>query len=265
MLRTTQSEVTKHPRCNVLGVGISAIGMQDAVRLVDAHVQAGEKGYICVTGVHGVMESQRNRHLLRILNRATITSPDGMPTVWVGRIQGHRKMGRVYGPDFMLEICRLSLRKGYTHFLYGGKEGVAEKLRASLRSRFPGIRVVGTYTPPFRPLNCEEEEDLINRLDDLKPDFIWVGLSTPKQEKFMAEYLDRLNARLMIGVGAAFDIHTGNIADAPNWMKSSGLQWLHRLLQEPRRLWRRYLINNPMFIIKIVLQLLRINRYVPEA
>ena len=255
-----QARVTGHARCNVLGVGISAIGMQEAVRLTDAHVQAQEKGYICVTGVHGVMEAQSNRNLLKILNRATITTPDGMPTVWVGRIQGHRQMGRVYGPDFMLEICRLSVDRGYTHFLYGGNEGVAEQLSCNLRARFPGLKVVGTYTPPFRPLIEDEEKNLIAHVGELRPDFIWVGLSTPKQEKFMADYLDRLNTRLMIGVGAAFDIHTGNIADAPTWMKQAGLQWFHRLCQEPNRLWKRYLINNPKFILKIALQFLQLHR-----
>lgn len=246
-----------HSRCNVLEVRISAINLEQAVELAERRIRERDKGYICVTGVHGVMEAQRDRALLDILNHAFITTPDGMPTVWVGRLQGHREMGRVYGPDFMLELCARSPRAGYRHFLYGGKPGVSEHLASVLCERFPGIKIVGRYTPPFRPLNLDEKSALVAQVRESRPDVIWVGLSTPKQERFMAEYLDRLDTCLMVGVGAAFDIHTGCIADAPTWMKEAGLQWFHRLCQEPHRLWRRYLINNPTFIFKIGLQLLR--------
>jgi len=261
MLRSNQLPNSDHPRCNVLGVRVSAVDMEGAVRLASSHIQEGRKGYVCVTGVHGVMEAQSNPNFLRILNRSLITTPDGMPTVWVGRLQGYRDMRRVYGPDYMLELCRSSVEKGYTHFLYGGKEKVAERLAETLNRRFPGIRIVGTYTPPFRPLNAIEEATLVAHVAAAKPDIIWVGLSTPKQEQFMSAYIGRLNTRLMIGVGAAFDIHTGRIADAPRWVKVSGLQWLHRLSQEPKRLWRRYLINNPRFLWNIGLQLFGIRRY----
>jgi N-acetylglucosaminyldiphosphoundecaprenol N-acetyl-beta-D-mannosaminyltransferase len=235
--------------------------MDEAVRLAEAQIQEGSKGYVCVTGVHGVMEAQTNPSILGILNRALITTPDGMPTVWVGRLQGYRDMRRVYGPDYMLELCQVSVNRGYKHFLYGGKEHVAERLAAVLIRRFPGLRIVGTFTPPFRALNAKEEAELIAQVAAAKPDIIWVGLSTPKQEQFMAAYLDKLDTQLMIGVGAAFDIHTGGIVDAPQWVKISGLQWLHRLLQEPKRLWKRYLINNPRFLWKIGLQLFGIRRY----
>jgi N-acetylglucosaminyldiphosphoundecaprenol N-acetyl-beta-D-mannosaminyltransferase len=207
------------------------------------------------------MEAQSNPNLLRILNRSLINTPDGMPTVWVGHLQGHHGMSRVYGPDFMLELCSLSVQRGYRHFLYGGNPGVAERLTQALIARFPGLQVVGTYTPPFRPLSDSERTDLIRRVTDARPDVIWVGLSTPKQEQFMAEYINLLDTHLMVGVGAAFDIHTGRVVDAPAWMKHSGLQWLHRLVQEPRRLWKRYLINNPIFLWKVGLQLLQLRRY----
>jgi N-acetylglucosaminyldiphosphoundecaprenol N-acetyl-beta-D-mannosaminyltransferase len=161
----------------------------------------------------------------------------------------------------MLEICRRSPEKGYRHFFYGGGAGVAQKLAETLQQRFPGLKVAGSYTPPFRPLNATEEAELIGLVSEAKPDFFWVGLSTPKQERFMAQYLGRLDARLMAGVGAAFDFHTGGIGDSPEWMKKSGLQWLHRLWQEPRRLWRRYLINNPKFIWKIGMQLTGLRHY----
>jgi len=258
----SESRPLNHPRCNVLGVRISAIGMEEAVRLADDHIQAQSgKGYICVTGVHGVMEAQSNRKLFGILNAAFITTPDGMPTVWVGKLQGHKRMQRVYGPDFMLELCRLSVERGYRHFLYGGNTGVADQLASALSERFPGLQIAGTYTPPFRPLNETEEAELIALVKRVKPDILWVGLSTPKQEQFMAAYVDKLDARLMVGVGAAFDIHTGNIVDAPQWVKATGLQWLHRLFQEPRRLWKRYLINNPKFLWNIGLQFLRLRDF----
>jgi N-acetylglucosaminyldiphosphoundecaprenol N-acetyl-beta-D-mannosaminyltransferase len=180
-----------------------------------------------------------------------------MPTVWVGRLQGFRHMDRVYGPDLMLEVCRLSEERGYTHFFYGGKDGIAERLADSLRMRYRKLIVVGMNTPPFRLLNPVEEQELQEHVRKTRPDFFWVGLSTPKQERFMADHIGTLDCTLMLGVGAAFDVHTGVTKDAPRWVKRAGLQWFHRLLQEPSRLWKRYLINNPKFVFNIALQLLR--------
>jgi N-acetylglucosaminyldiphosphoundecaprenol N-acetyl-beta-D-mannosaminyltransferase len=242
------------PRANVLGVGVHAINMEQALALMAAAVDARRKGYICVTGVHGIMEAQREPGLKRILNESFLTTPDGMPTVWVGRMQRFSQMDRVFGPELMLEFCRLSVAHGYRHFLYGGSPGVAEELRRALLSSFPELQIVGTYAPPFRALNAVEATDLQATFRELKPDVTWIGLSTPKQEKFMAEYLDRLDTTLLVGVGAAFDYHTGRIQDAPRWVKRAGLQWLHRMGQEPRRLWKRYLINNPKFIVSILSQ-----------
>lgn len=249
------------PRANLLGVGISPIDMAEALRRSDELLQRGGKAYVCITGVHGIMEAQRDPALRDILNRAFLCTPDGMPTVWVGRLQGHRKIARVYGPDFMLQMCRLSVPRGYRHFLFGGGPGVAEKLRSRLQSMVPGINIVGSYTPPFRPLTGEEVSGLIELVAEARPDIFWVGLSTPKQERFMAEFLPRLPTSLMVGVGAAFDIHAGLVADAPQWLKSSGLQWLYRLVKEPRRLWRRYLGNNPRFLRDIALQFAGCKRF----
>lgn len=253
-----QSEI---PRANVLGVGISAINMPQALSLFQSWLGNGGKGYVCVTGVHGVMEAQKDQDFRRILNKSLLTTPDGMPTVWVGKMQGFQRMGRVFGPDLMREVCRVSVEYGYTHFFYGGRPGVAEQLKAEMTKRFPGLRVVGTYTPPFGSLPHEEEVHVLEIITKSRPDILWVGLSTPKQERFMAAYGDKIQARIMVGVGAAFDLHTGLIKDAPNWMKSSGLQWLHRLVQDPRRLWRRYLLNNPKFLWKISLQLTHLAKY----
>jgi N-acetylglucosaminyldiphosphoundecaprenol N-acetyl-beta-D-mannosaminyltransferase len=250
---------------NVLGVAISAINMEQAILACDGLIAGKGRGYVSVTGVHGIMEAQSDPAFRAILNHSFLCVPDGMPTVWVGRLQGHGNMRRVYGPDFMLEFCSHSVARNYRHFLYGGKQGVARELAAELRQRFTGLQIVGTYTPPFRPLTADEGREIATMLKACKPDVIWIGLSTPKQERFMAEYLDRLDAKLMIGVGAAFDVHTGHMKDAPAWVKAAGLQWLHRLLQEPRRLWKRYLINNPAFLLNIALQFGRIKRYpIPE-
>jgi N-acetylglucosaminyldiphosphoundecaprenol N-acetyl-beta-D-mannosaminyltransferase len=248
-------------QANVLGVQIEALDMDRAVARVEGALNEHHKGYVCMIGVHGIMEAQRNRGLATAYADALITVPDGMPAVWVGQWQGHRKMQRVAGPDLMLEIFRRKEFAGYTHFFYGGKEGIAEELRASFRQRFPWARVVGTYTPPFRDLTREEEEDLVATVRDLKPDMIWVGISTPKQEQFMRRYLPRLETTLMFGVGAAFDFHTGRIQDCAEWIKRAGLQWMHRLIQDPRHLWRRYLRNNPLFLWQIALQLSGMRRY----
>jgi N-acetylglucosaminyldiphosphoundecaprenol N-acetyl-beta-D-mannosaminyltransferase len=248
-------------RINVLGVGISAINMTDAIHLSDSLVQSRQKGYVCVTGVHGVMEAQADPAFRKILNGSFLTTPDGMPMVWIGKLRGHSRTRRVYGPDYMLDMCRSSVKQGWRHFLYGGNIGVAKLLAANLASKVPGIQIVGTYTPPFRSLTPKEEEELTALVASVKPDVIWVGISTPKQERFMASYIEKLDVKLMVGVGAAFDIHTGRIKDAPNWMKQAGMQWLHRLVQDPRRLWRRYCVNNPRFIWNIGLQFLGLRRF----
>ncbi len=248
-------------RANVLGVGVGALNMELALDRVGAALKERRKGYVCVTGVHGIMEAQDSPEFRRILNEAFLCTPDGMPTVWVGRLQGHSGMSRVYGPDLMLAVCEKSVTEGWRHFLYGGGEGVAEALRGRLEKEFPGICIAGTWTPPFRALNEDEERDLIARVREAKPDIIWVGLSTPKQEWFMSEWLDRLDTTLMFGVGAAFDFHTGRVKQAPRWMQRTGLEWFFRLYCEPRRLWRRYMRNNPRFVLRAGMQWLGLKRY----
>lgn len=248
-------------RVNILGVGVSALNMDAAVEVSQALLDSNGQGYVCVTGVHGIIEAQDDEHFRSILNQSFLTTPDGMPTVWCGRFRGFKAMRRVYGPDYMLALCGRSVGKGYRHFLYGGKPGVAEQLRDELIRRFPGILIVGTYTPPFRPLNAAEEEELRSMLESTKADILWCGLSTPKQERFISAYLERLPTKLMIGVGAAFDLLSGNLSEAPDWMKKSGLQWFYRLLKEPKRLWRRYLLNNPRFLTLILLQFTGLRRF----
>jgi len=244
-------------KVNVLGIGISVLD-QDRARdfLFDA-VRNGARRYVTVTGVHGVMEAQRDSTLKDIFNRALLVTPDGMPMVWMGKLQGHSSIRRVYGPDLMLNICQHSVDEGFSHFFYGGVSGVADQLKQELQERFPGLKIVGTYTPPFRQLNETELGELRQRISNLRPDFFWVGLSTPKQEFFMAEYISILSdAKIFIGVGAAFDLLTGRVRQSPRWIQRVGLEWLFRFFQEPKRLWKRYLINNPLFIFRAAKQLL---------
>jgi N-acetylglucosaminyldiphosphoundecaprenol N-acetyl-beta-D-mannosaminyltransferase len=248
-------------RVNVLGVGISPLSIPLAVAAKERAIEHRSKGYICVTGVHGVSEAQVNSGFRSILNRAFLNTPDGMPMVWLGKLAGHSAMDRVYGPDLMLQSCRVSLQTNWRHFFYGGAPGVAESLSAALRLRHPHLQVVGTYTPPFRPLNEQEREELRAQVAALKPDIIWVGLSTPKQEAFMAEALGWLDTTLMVGVGAAFDLLSGRVAQAPRWIQRCGMEWLYRLFQEPRRLWKRYLKNNPLFVLRLLLQKTGLRRY----
>jgi N-acetylglucosaminyldiphosphoundecaprenol N-acetyl-beta-D-mannosaminyltransferase len=243
---------TAIPRVDVLGVGISAIDMGQAVAEITRWVEEQEPHYVCVTGVHGVMESRRDPELRRIHNASGLTTPDGMPMVWAGHRAGAAHMRRVYGPDLMLVICALAAERGWSSYFYGGGPGVPELLAERLVARFPGLRVVGTWSPPFRPLTPEEDRTVVERINRSRPDLVWVGLSTPKQERWMAAHTGRLSARALLGVGAAFDIVGGFLPQAPPWMQRSGLEWLYRLGREPKRLWRRYLRNNPRFVVEIL-------------
>jgi N-acetylglucosaminyldiphosphoundecaprenol N-acetyl-beta-D-mannosaminyltransferase len=248
-------------RVNVLGVGISILNLQSALDEIAAAVRARRKGYVCVTGVHGVIEAQSDAAFRKILNDAFLCTPDGMPMVWMGKIRGHSEMRRVYGPDLMLEVCAWSENSGAKHFFCGGADGVAELLAGKLKARFPKLQVAGTFTPPFRALNVEEEKQFQETVLAAKPDIMWIGLSTPKQERFMAEFLPKLDVTLMVGVGAAFDFHSGRVKQAPRWMQRSGLEWFYRLCCEPRRLAKRYLKNNPLFALKIAGQLSGFKKY----
>ncbi len=246
----------KIPRADILGVGVSTINMEMALNSIIDWISKREPHYVCVSNVHAVMECQRDPELKRIHNAAGLVTPDGMPLVWLSRFMGFPHVERVYGPDLMLAVCEHSAKRGYRHFFYGGAPRVAEKLAVRLRSRFPGLRVAGTYSPPFRPLTPEEDQEIVDRINAARPDIVWVGIGAPKQERWMAEHVGRLCAPALIGVGAAFDFHAGLKKQAPRWMQKSGLEWSFRLMSEPRRLWRRYLINNPFFLWLVFLQAL---------
>jgi N-acetylglucosaminyldiphosphoundecaprenol N-acetyl-beta-D-mannosaminyltransferase len=246
---------------NILGIPIAAVSMNQAADQIEEWILHGQQAYVTVTGVHGIMESQYDDAIRKIHQDAGMCVPDGMPTVWIGKAYGHKNMTRVYGPDLMLEMIKRSFLKGYTHFFFGGKDGVPELLRERLEQNLSGLNVLGVFSPPFSPMREKEEEDFKDLIGSLSPDILWVGLSTPKQEKWMAAHLGKLDTRVMIGVGAAFDFHAGLLRQAPYWMQRSSLEWLFRLWVEPRRLWRRYLKNNPLFIWMMLQQFLGFNNY----
>lgn len=246
---------------NVLGVKVSGINIPLALDTIDTWIRERNQHYICVTGVHGIMESLQDDALRHIHNRAGLVTPDGMPLVWLSRLNGLQHVSRVYGPDLMLALCEHSLTQNYRHFLYGGADGVPERLADALVARYPALNIVGTYSPPFRAVTEQEDAAIVDMINATQPDIVWVGLSTPKQERWMAEHVGRVSAPVLIGVGAAFDFHAGLKKQAPLWMQRSGLEWFFRLSTEPRRLWKRYLINNPKFVYNILLQLTGMKKY----
>ena len=242
------------PRVDVLGVNVSAINPHMALSAVAEWIESDDRKYVCVTGVHGVMESQDDPELKRIHNASGLTTPDGMPLVWCGRFAGAGWMERVYGPDLMLQVCAKSVDMGWKHFFYGAGPGVADELARRLSETFPGLSVAGTYSPPFRSLTAVEVAGIVAVLNESEADIVWVGLSTPKQERWMDQFRPLLDAGVLVGVGAAFDIHAGRLAQAPRWMQQSGLEWVFRLTQEPKRLWRRYFRANPRFAMRMLMR-----------
>ena len=244
-------------RYNVLGVGVSALTLAQARDLVLAARGQQRLGYICITPVHAVSEARRDPSFRKILNESYLTTPDGMPLVWLAP----PGVERVYGPDLLLAACDSGRAIGLRHYFYGGAPGVVELLRDKLVTRFPGLEVVGTFTPPFRALTPEESVALRADVTRTKPDVIWVGLGTPKQERFMAENWRTLDAGLLIGVGAAFDFHSGRVRQAPRWMQRSGLEWIFRIGTEPRRLGKRYLTTNPAFVLRVIAQRTGLKKY----
>ncbi len=247
-------------RVEIGGVGVNPIDIPFAVKTLEQWIADRTQGYVCVCGAHGVMECRQNARLRMIHDEAGLVVPDGMPLVWMSRALGYSGTQRVYGPDLMLAMSKVSAERGYRNFYYGGNDRVADQLKSALVKRFPGLNVVGTCTPPFRKLTDQEDREIIARINDAKPDIVWVGLSTPKQEYWMAEHMGHLNAPVMVGVGAAFDFHAGTKMQAPVWIRSNGLEWAYRLATEPKRLWRRYLTIVPGFAAVAVAQLVR-NRF----
>lgn len=249
------------PTVNILGAEVAAINLESAASIIDGWIRAGRREYVCVADVHALMQGHKDRSLRTVQNNAGLITPDGMPLVWISRLAGHRDAGRVYGPDLLLRVCRHGVRRGYRHFFYGGKPGIAAKLAGRLSGQIPGLAVCGTLAPPLRTLTQDEDWQAVAAINAADPDIVWVGLGAPKQDWWMADHRDRLNASVLIGVGAAFDFLSGEKRQAPVWMQRSGLEWVHRLMTEPRRLWRRYLWVVPSFIGLLSLQLLHLQRF----
>jgi N-acetylglucosaminyldiphosphoundecaprenol N-acetyl-beta-D-mannosaminyltransferase len=242
----------------VVGVPLALTDYERTLAWIDAMVAARELGYLCVCNVHTVMASQEDAELLRALERSSFNVPDGQPLVWALRGLGHPLGGRVYGPELMTRACaRASSQTHHRFYLYGGRnQGALVQLALNLRQRYPGIKLVGGYSPPHRPLTDEEEAAVADEINRTRADVVWVGIGVPKQEKWMARMRDRLEAPVLVGVGAAFDFHAGLVPQAPGWLQRSGLEWTFRLAHEPRRLWRRYLRYNPRFVVAFGRQLL---------
>ena len=244
------------PRYVVLGVRVHAVTPRQTLERIERWIATHERRYVCHANVHGVIEAWRDPALRRVYNRAGLTVADGMPLVWVGHWRGYRAVRRVYGPDLMLELAAHAAEAGHRCYLYGGSSGVADALAATFRTRFPGLRIVGTDAPPFRPLTADEDAEAVRRINAARPDIVWVGLGCPRQERWMAAHRDQLDAAVLVGVGAAFDFHAGRVPQAPRWVMRIGLEWLFRLFQEPRRLWRRYLLYNTLFVALLLLELM---------
>jgi len=248
-------------RINILGVGVSAINPEIAVSTIDRWIRQRARQYICVADVHSVMECHHDAGVRRICNAAGLVTPDGMPLAWLLKLAGHRYAERVCGSDLMFAVFGRGQKRGYRHFLYGSSEQTLRLLRRKLERRFPGATIVGSISPPFRPLSEAEDRSIVAAINDAGADIVWVGLGAPKQERWMADHRAALEAPILIGVGAAFDFHAGLVRRAPRFLQRSGLEWLFRLCMEPRRLWRRYLTNNPQFLVDVIAQWSGLRRY----
>lgn len=247
-------------RIVILGVPVSVTSIPATLKIIGRWIAERETRYVCASDVHSIMRAQDDPTHMTALNAADMVLADGVPVVWVSRLRGARAAQRVCGPDLMLAACEHSLKSGWTHYFYGGAEGVAETLAVRLGARFPGLKVVGTECPPFRPLTDGETQAALQRIQDAAPDIVWVGLGCPKQEAWMLQHRAALPGRVLIGVGAAFDFHTGRVTRAPMWMRNAGLEWAHRLASEPARLWRRYLLQAPRFVFANIRELISPSR-----
>jgi N-acetylglucosaminyldiphosphoundecaprenol N-acetyl-beta-D-mannosaminyltransferase len=240
-------------RYTVLGVRVNAVQIPDVIALMERWIRKRSASrFVAVTGMHGVVEAQHDTVFKQILNQADLVVPDGMPLVWLARRRGFVLKRRVYGPELAESFCQATQAK-YRHFFYGGAPGVAQRFAESLSTQY-GICIAGTHSPPFRSLTTREDAEVVTLIHDAAPDVLWIGLSTPKQERWMYEHRNSLRVPVMIGIGAAFDLLTGRVNQAPFWIRERGFEWLFRLCQEPRRLWRRYLIYGSEFVWKASLE-----------
>lgn len=235
------------PVCNIMGVNIAVVNMNWLIKFTSKHINELSGDYLCVSNVHTTVLSYENQEYREVQNGGIMAIPDGGPLSTVGRKRGFKNMQRTTGPSYMEEIFKINAENGCRHYFYGSTEETLEKLHHELIDKYPGLQIAGMFSPPFRPLTEEEDAAIVERINETKPDFVWVGLGAPRQEEWMAAHQGRIEG-FMIGVGAGFDYFAGNINRAPQWMQKSNLEWLYRLLQDPKRLFKRYLVTNTKFI-----------------
>ena len=246
---------------DVLGVPLGLTDYERTLDWIDGTVAERGRGYVCVCNVHTVMASAEDGELRATLLGSSMNVPDGQPLVWAINALGHSLARRVYGPELMARACARGVESGQRFYLYGGRnQGALVELALNLRQRYPGVRIVGGYSPPHRPLTSEEHHAAMEEINSSRADVVWVGIGVPKQEKWMAQMRPLLDAPVLIGVGAAFDFHAGLVPQAPNWIQDSGLEWAYRLAHEPRRLGRRYIRYNPRFVYAFARQLVHHRR-----
>lgn len=252
----------KLARQSILGVEINITNMPQVTATIHDWIVRRDPHYVCVTPAHSIMDCHYNPSLLTVFNQSGLTTPDGMSVVWTLRLMGHQDVERVYGPDLMLALCKTSIEHGYHHYFYGGAQGVVEELSGRLNTIYPGLQVAGNYTPPFGEISPEEEQHIIEHIQAASPDILWVGLSSPRQEIWMAEHVNKLDVPVLIGVGAAFDFLSGRKPQAPKWIQRSGFEWLYRFIREPTRMWPRY-SRYPLFVLLLTAQFLGIRKFPP--
>lgn len=240
---------------DILGVQVSAVNMKVAIQVFDYWIASKQKNYVCVTPAHSVMDCVNDPSLYSLFNGSGMTVPDGMAIAWLLKLKGEKDIERVAGSDLMETVLSYSSQKGWKHFFYGSTPETLKKLSTYFENQYPETQIVGTYSPPFRDLTKDEEESIIQKINAVKPNFVWVGIGSPKQEQWMAKHLDDLSASVLVGVGAAFDFLSGEKPRAPLWMQKMGLEWLFRFIIEPKRLWPRYRLY-PRFVFLVFLQLL---------
>jgi N-acetylglucosaminyldiphosphoundecaprenol N-acetyl-beta-D-mannosaminyltransferase len=249
-----------YTRVSVLGVGVSAINIRQAVDAIDGWVQERRAVYVCVAAAHSIMDCWHDPVLRSVFNKAAMVTPDGMSLVWYLQLLGYRGVQRVYGPDLLTALCRRPAESGHRHFFYGGTDQVLADLVARLQGHNSSLQIAGAYAPPFRAMSNEEDRTAVEVINRSRPDIVWVGIGTPKQELWIAEHRNRLAAPVMIGVGAAFDFLSGHKPQAPQCLRRGGLEWLFRLASEPRRLWPRYR-EYPLFVALVLAQSLGLKRF----
>jgi N-acetylglucosaminyldiphosphoundecaprenol N-acetyl-beta-D-mannosaminyltransferase len=257
--------MAKVPSFEVAGARIDAVTLDATIKILEEWIRERRREYVVLLGAHGIVEMQSEPTLRQVDNAAGLVTPDGMPNVWLGKWKGYREIEKVYAPDIMSAAFTRGLELGWRHFFYGGKEGVADALADRMRARHPGIVIAGTYCPPFRALSDAEVATVASRINDSRPDLVWVGLGCPKQDFWMARFRPHLDAPVLLGVGAGFDFLSGTMPLAPRWVQRSGFEWLYRLFSDPRRLWPRYSRVIPRFMVVFLREVLRGRHRAPRG